>query len=231
MVYLGIVLAMHFLLRVSEYAAADKGNEEHCFRTNEVFLKAMGESALIVSFELSSRDVLLIIEEVHFRLGSSKTNHKGGGITMSISRGGGPFEVRLIEDIVWWCRWAGIKSGDTFFRRYNAAGNGKSLSRTMVSTEVRRLGVSVGLPKEGLSSHSLRVSGACLLHRNGVAVEDIDRIGRWKPGSTTAMAYRAAVSITSGSLNYGTNTSVLNEVECTIKDVHIVKSTRDVRMK
>eukprot|EP01034_Spumella_vulgaris_P045149 gene45149-56214_t len=108
---------------------------------------------------------------------------------MSISRSGGPFETGLIEDIVWWCRWAGIKSDDIFFRRYYE-GKGKSLSRTMVSTEVRRLGVSVGLPKE---------------------VEDIDRIGRWKPGSTTAMTYRAAVSITNGSLNYGTSTTDTNE--------------------
>eukprot|EP01035_Chromulina_nebulosa_P030897 gene30897-41117_t len=35
MIYFGVVMAMHFLLRVSEYAAADKGNAVHCFRASE----------------------------------------------------------------------------------------------------------------------------------------------------------------------------------------------------
>eukprot|EP01032_Pedospumella_encystans_P022830 gene22830-25859_t len=64
----------------------------------------------------------------------------------------------------------------------------------MVTGKVKELGSLAGLPVEGISTHSLRVSGACLLHRNGVPTEEIDRIGRWKPGSSTAVAYRAAVS-------------------------------------
>eukprot|EP01035_Chromulina_nebulosa_P017806 gene17806-23416_t len=42
------------------------------------------------------------------------------------------------------------------------------------------------------------------------------------------MTYRAAVSITNGTLNYGTSTTDTNEVDCARRDVQIVKSTREI---
>jgi hypothetical protein len=231
MVYLGVVLAMHFLLRVSEYAKADQGQEEHAFRTGEVFFELEGNLVVMNSCEFvssisesSSREV---VSGVHFRLGSSKTNHHGEGVTLSLSRGGGGFEAGLIDDLTWWCRNASPLPDSLFFRR-NVPGRGKSLTRSMVSVEVKRLGTSVGLPIQGVSTHSLRVSGACLLYRNGVSVEEIDRIGRWKPGSVTAMAYRAAVSVTSGAMNFHSEGTDVSE---TIRNVQIVSATRECRLE
>jgi hypothetical protein len=228
MVYLGIVLAMHFLLRVSEYCKADGKNEEHAFRTNEVFFEFDGRTALTKSFEVNLIPLDYRVIGIHFRLNSSKTISEGKGITLFLSGNRSTFEVELIRDLRWWSLNAGLASDQLFFRR-NFGGKGKSLTRSMVTERVKNLGSSIGLPAEGISTHSLRVSGACLMHRNGVPTEEIDRIGRWKPGSLTAVAYRAAVSVTNGSMNYGAVKSSLSDVNNTIRDVQIVSTTRGIR--
>ena len=179
MTYMGMVLAFHFMWRVSEYIMDEKCKEHAVLTADVIFVveadQLLSRSALrseLIRAEQTRRSGVHVAR-ILFVVRSSKTS--GNGISRYLSLGRtSPLEVQLIEDIVQWVRWSGeVHLDQPFLSRWGLSKGGyrpKKLTRRMVSDGLKVVADALGYRSIGFAPQSLRRGGASTMIAKGQRV-------------------------------------------------------------
>jgi len=203
MAYVGIVLAFHFMLRVSEYVYHydDDGGKDpsHALMANDVvFITKVGRR--LRPWELqSSRTPFWEIEHVLLIVRDSKADQFGKGRNLFISRRGEE-EIHLMGIVYEWAKESGVRDGDPFLCRYKQTKQGytrKLLPRSEVNKALKGMATYFGFDTVFFSSHCLRIGGATTMIAGGGSREDVQRIGGW--ASDCDIIYEVLTPMDSGT--------------------------------
>lgn len=185
MTFLGIVIGMTFLRRVSEYCHDPKSAHAICTEDVDFILKTSNQ---VVSSHDAPRARLALghIECARFIFRSSKTDQGGRG-AYKFLRATNSTEFELIKCILHWCNIAGLTPGQPFLSRFHGSYH-KSLRSSMVNNALRTAADHFGFhdTRHLFSTHSLRIGGATTLISSGATRETIQRIGNWRQSSTAS---------------------------------------------
>ena len=203
MAYVGIVLAFHFMLRVSEYVYHydEDGSKDpsHALMANDVvFITNAGRR--LRPWELQStltpfaaiKHVLLIVRD-------SKADQFGKGRNLFISRRGAE-EIHLMNIVYEWAKESAVQEGDPFLCRHKHTKKGytrKLLPRSEVNKALKSMATYFGFDTVFFSSHCLRIGGATTMIAGGGSREDVQRIGGW--GSDCDIIYEVLTPMDSGT--------------------------------
>ena len=192
MTFIGVLLAFHFMLRVSEYCSDGEGR--HALRTGDILFFGCDDtvyrpwdSRLLT---LSAGFIISAIVDVR----SSKADTTGKGRHLYITRSGSA-ESHLLDLILEWCTLAGFKHTDQVFlsRASPRAGQRKHLTRRLVSSALKRMAVHFGFDEAFFSSHSLRIGGMSCGTAANVSNVSLCRIAGWDPRSSSSQLYNRNV--------------------------------------
>lgn len=185
MVFLGLVIGLIFMRRVSEYAYDTR--TRHAILAEDVhFISRHNPPKILSSVEIKRASISVsTIETVRFIFRTSKTDQGGRGAYRFLSARNVD-ECDLIYCLWQWCLIAGLESKCPFFSRMYE-GRRKVLRSNMVNLALKHIADNFGLNhvRNAFTSHSLRIGGATALIANGSNRETVQRIGGW---STTNAA-------------------------------------------
>ena len=174
MTYLGVILAFHFMLRISEYAHTGGHSADHRFCVDDVY--CYNESGEKVDMKNKGITAITIMKR------TGKTNKGETLHRLQLSRSS-PAEEELMDDFIQFGRESKTSSRNPFLSRMNL-GRYKTLTSSMVNKALKDIATHFGLDPKKFSSHSLRKGGCTSLRLAGVAPEKIQRVGGWKPDSS-----------------------------------------------
>jgi hypothetical protein len=99
-------------------------------------------------------------------------------------------ERELLEDLVIFCKDAGLVDGDPLFCSHRL-GRRKLLHPRMVNDALKLMATALGFDQIlfAFSTHCFRIGGATALRAKGVPKEAVRRIGGWAPGSSAVDIY------------------------------------------
>jgi integrase len=182
MTYLGVVLAFHFMLRVSEYVAGGVG---HALLSEDVefFLEDNKRKATWAVQGVSCGRICGAVLVVR----SSKRDSEGKGRYLYLGRNS-PDEGALLDDLISWCRMSGVKKGDPLFSRW-MEGRRKCLTRKMVSKALKDTAKAFGLEEVFFSAHCLRSGGLTTQRVLGASRDNGKRVGGWGERSSVDEQY------------------------------------------
>ena len=180
MTFLGVMIGMTFLRRVSEYTVDGRSN--HTLLSDDVtILRKRGlRSEGIPPWAVTSCHVGVDeVESIRFIFRSSKTDQGGRGLYLFL-KNESDYERELIKCILNWCIFSGTSNGKPFLSRLYK-NRSKVLRPCMVNTMLKEVADQFGFShvRGAFTSHSLRIGGATLLMANGVGRDTIQRIGGW----------------------------------------------------
>ena len=182
MTFVGILMAFHFMLRVSEYCL--DGSSPHAIRCGDILFLSDGGTAY------SPCDVKVnTVEHTHITgaiidLRSSKADVQGKGRHLYVSRAG-TSEAYLLDLMLFWTTVAQFSHpahaflshfGKTVHRR-------KHLTRRMVSLALKQMATHFGFDEAFFSSHSLRIGGMSCGTKANIDNSTLCRIGGWNSDS------------------------------------------------
>lgn len=182
MTFVGILMAFHFMLRVSEYCL--DGSSPHAIRCGDiVFLSDDGTAYSPWDVKLSSVEHARITGAI-VDLRSSKADKQGKGRHLYVSRAG-TSEAYLLDLMLFWTTVAQFSIptqaflshvGKTVHRR-------KHLTRRMVSSTLKQMATHFGFDEAFFSSHSLRIGGMSCGTKANIENSTLCRIGGWTSDS------------------------------------------------
>lgn len=182
MTFLGILMAFHFMLRVSEYCL--DGSSPHAVRCSDVlFVSRDGSVYSPLDHHLHSMDPAHLVGAI-IDLRSSKADQQGRGRHLYVSRSG-TAESFLLDLMFFWITVAGYSlpsqaflshAGKTVHRR-------KHLTRRMVSSILKKMATHFGFDDAFFSTHSLRIGGMSCGTRANMENTTLCRIGGWSSDS------------------------------------------------
>ncbi len=187
MTFLGVVIGMTFLRRVSEYTV--DGRSSHTLLSDDITIlikKGLSVEG-IPPWEVRSRMVdVNDVESIRFIFRSSKTDQGGRG-TYLFLKNESDHEKELIKCILYWCIFSGVCTGKPFLSRIYK-NRAKVLRPCMVNTMIKEVADQFGFSqvRDAFTSHSLRIGGATLLMANGVGRNTIQRIGGWSAAESAS---------------------------------------------
>lgn len=186
MTFLGVVIGLTFLRRVSEYASDDRSH--HALLSDDVhFITSHSPPQVIVSFDVKRvRLSLDKVESVRFIFRTSKSDQGGRGSYLFLNSRNAD-ELELIHCFLYWCMISGLEKGFPFMSRvYN--GRRKMLRPRMVNEALKYIADNFGFQhvRNSFTSHSLRIGGATALIASGTSRDTIQRIGGWSSAPTSS---------------------------------------------
>jgi len=190
MVYIGIVLAFHFMMRVSEYCY-DPENK-HALLTRDVFYVCDDET-ILKPWKLRECLGNRKVDSMHFVIRSSKTDHRGKGRHLFMDRSNRE-ESDIIDLLTSWALASRVIDAlDPFLSRYRIVDDEPvsrlKLNRNMISSKLKETARYFKLDDIFFSSHSIRIGGATGGSAAGIASASLRRIGGWSANSTSQPGY------------------------------------------
>ena len=189
MTYVGIVIAFHFMLRVSEYCY-DPDNKHALMCPDVMFV--LDDGTRCHPWQLNKRIIGRTVSSISFIVRSSKADTTGVGRHLYIDRSSSP-ESFLINLLTYWVHVAGHTDAlDPFLSRYRMSHGRwyrKKLTRHMISQALKTAASYFNLDEIYFSSHSLRIGGATAASLAGVDDATIKRTGGWSKNSTAYLRY------------------------------------------
>lgn len=182
MTYLGILMAFHFMLRVSEYCL--DGSSPHAIRCGDVlFLTDDGGVYSPWDIRLASVHSSHIIGAI-IDLRSSKADKAGKGRHLYVSRGGSA-ESFLLDLMIFWSTVAEFSGPAQAFLSHagKTAHRRKHLTRRMVSSVLKQMAAHFGFDDAFFSTHSLRIGGMSCGTKADMNNATLCRIGGWSSDS------------------------------------------------
>ena len=182
MTFLGILMAFHFMLRVSEYCL--DGSSPHAIRCGDVLFLTNDSSVYSPwDFRLASMNSSSISGAI-IDLRSSKADKQGKGRHLYVSRSGSA-ESFLLDLMIFWTTVAGFSQPDQAFLSHagKTAHRRKHLTRRMVSSVLKRMASHFGFDDAFFSSHSLRIGGMSCGTKADMSNSTLCRIGGWNSDS------------------------------------------------
>ena len=181
MTFLGILMAFHFMLRISEYCL--DGSSQHAIRCGDVlFLSSDGKVYSPWDPKLSMFEPSYITGAI-IDLRSSKADKTGTGRHLYVSRTG-QAESFLLELLLFWCSVATFSSPtQPFLSHAGKTSKRKHLTRRMVSAVLKRMAKHFGFDEVFFSSHSLRIGGMSCGTTANMENTTLCRIGGWNSDS------------------------------------------------
>ena len=198
MIVVGIVLAFHFLLRISEYVP--HAENQHSIRGGDVsFMSYDGER--IAPWMISQGDYRLDeIEGINVEIRSSKADTTGQGRHLFISRTT-PGETHLMEVMFEWCQVANLQDDyDPFLCRYTH-NRRKKLTPAMVNGALKTMAVAFGLDAVHFSSHCIKIGATTMMAGAEVDRGVIRRLAGWSREGVTDQIYAHNTPIDGGALS------------------------------
>ena len=204
MAYVGIVLAFHFMLRVSEYVYHydEDGSKDpsHALMANDVVFITNGGKRLRPWELRSSRTFFSAIKHVLLIVRDSKADQFGKGRNLFISRGGAE-EIHLMSIVYDWAIESEVVEGDPFLCRYKQTTSRgysrKLLPRSEVNKALKGMATYFGFDAVFFSTHCLRIGGATTMIAGGGSREDVQRIAGW--ASDCDLIYEVLTPMDSGT--------------------------------
>lgn len=187
MVFLGVVMGLTFLRRVSEYAYDHRS--DHTIHSDDVHLISDHDPPLVVpSFELPEHTrVIERVQTMRFTFRTTKTiRAQQRPLYLFLSRHN-PVEYEIMNYYIHWSMIAGLESGKPFLSRVYQ-GRRKVLRACMVNEALKEIADNFGFRhvRDLFTSHSLRIGGATTLIALGSSRETIQRIGGWSVAATSS---------------------------------------------
>jgi len=218
MTFVGIILAFHFCLRVSEYVHSyidDDGEVSHAIDADDIEF-ILRDGSRVRSW--AAKDTGSLFEDIaHVKLvvRTSKCDKKGKGRILYISRRGVQ-ETHLIMILFQWSCISGIKMDDPFLSRYKMSNHRLrrlKLTTKMVNESLKDIAEFFGFPRIYFSSHSLRIGGSTTMRAAGMNKEDVNRITGHHPDYDTDLIYQHITPIDVGGALALVDRVIENEVE------------------
>ena len=192
MTFIGVLLAFHFMLRVSEYCSDGEG--QHALRTGDILFFGR-DNTVYRPWDpqlrtLPAGSIVSAIVDVR----SSKADKTGKGRHLYINRSGSA-ESHLLDLLLEWCTLAGFENPNQIFlsRASRRAGQRKHLTRRLVSSALKRMATHFGFDEAFFSSHSLRIGGMSCGTAANVPNVSLCRIAGWNPLSSSSQLYHRNV--------------------------------------
>ena len=152
----GALIAFFGLLRISEFAAPEKGDGKRGLRLQDIKFRGRW---------------------VELAIWDSKTDTTREGLSVVLAR-----RDDLLCPVTWLANFIvlrprGAKSGQLFVR-----GDGRPMTRGWFRDRLKRECAGTGVTGN-VNTHSLRIGGASAAAAAGLADVEIQRLGRWKSGA------------------------------------------------
>jgi hypothetical protein len=182
MTYLGILMAFHFMLRVSEYCL--DGSSPHAIRCSDV-LFLTDDGRVFSPFDgrlttISSSSIAGAIIDLR----SSKADKTGKGRHLYVSRSGSA-ESFLLDLMFFWTTVAEFTLPTQAFLSHagKTGRRRKHLTRRMVTSVLKQMAVHFGFDDAFFSTHSLRIGGMSCGTKADMNNSTLCRIGGWSSDS------------------------------------------------
>lgn len=188
MAFVGILLAFHFCMRVSEYCYETDFDDDlqedlaHALKAGDVEFHVAGFNAGLKPWELVAFKIdFSLVEHVRLIIRSSKADPLRKGRNLFLSKRG-VHESDMIRILFDWCFISSIKAGDVFLsrwqigRRKRMASNLK-LRRKEVNFYLKKMAVHFGFETCYFSTHCIRIGGASTMVAAGQSRDKVKRIG------------------------------------------------------
>ncbi len=221
MTFLGVVIGLTFLRRVSEYAY--EGRTSHAILADDVHFITLDEFPIAIpSFQVKNHALLINnIDSIRFIFRTSKTDQGGRGTYLFLRRHN-MIELELIKCFLHWCMISCIEAGLPFLCRvYN--GQRKMLRPRMVNDALKNIADAFGFQhvRDSFTSHSLRIGGATALIASGVSRETIQRIGGWSLSAASSDSIYELNTPRENSNLWSVLNNRLNS-NITVQDIHAI---------
>lgn len=219
MTYIACVTAYNFSLRIGEYGYTGPKEDDHRFFLEDLtFEDDKGLTYNFVEWLANEMNVSIVL--ITFVKNSSKT------LAMDLKeyylpRGDG-LQLQLFTDTLCWLKESKLKDlGHPVFSRIHD-GRFKTLTSKMVNSSLKDLAGTFGLPRDQISSRSLKVGGSSNMAAAGLDGESIRRIvGHASVDSS--LAYQRHTMNDGFAMSHG--------ARVTIKDVKRLVRTRPLPPK
>jgi hypothetical protein len=198
MTVIGILIAFHFILRVSEYVA--HAENEHAILCGDVaFITYEGDR--VAPWEIGSgRFTFAQIESILIVIRSAKQDKDGKGRHLYISRDS-KAEIHLMQQIFSWCEVANHQDDlDPLLSRY-ASNRRKKLTPGMVNAMLKTMATAFGFDEAHFSTHCIKIGAATVLAMAQVNPEIIRRIAGWSEEARSNQIYSQNTPIDRGSFS------------------------------
>jgi hypothetical protein len=201
MLYCGVMYGFEFAARVSEYTEAEKGDTDHCVRTDDLTFAVEGPEGYF-SIVGSAISELTPAEAGEAFKNVSECNVRGvttkGKVTAKskhISRRS-PEESLYLDDLIRFMVHARAKGSEELFSFRKSNGRRVVLTGRSVRDEIKSTCASHGLDEKYFSAHSLRKGAITHMRSQGTSVDDrLDR-GNYAPNSRVmSLTYDQSVGL------------------------------------
>jgi integrase len=198
MIALGILIAFHFILRISEYVA--HADNEHAIQCGDVaFITYEGDR--IAPQEVGrGRHRFEDFENILIDVRSAKQDSAGKGRHLFLSRDS-PAETHLMHQMFEWCLVANHRCDeDPFLSRYTG-NRRKKLNASMVNGALKTMATAFGIDKAHMSSHCVKIGGTTMMAAGKVDRGQIRRLAGWSDEGRTDQIYSHNTPIDRGALS------------------------------
>lgn len=194
-------------LRVSNLTKAEKGNEDHCIRAEQLsftFEDSQGKRTLVLGDNdvwKARADCLLTglrpsmieqdhwwIESVSMMYTSNKTSGRSGASVLDPKKIGrrSSVESNLLDDMIAWITHSGVLGSDPFFTRRANGSRTRFLRRKDLDDGIKEVCRANGLDESRFSTKSLRSGFSTACSAAGMTDKERNSRAGWATDSTVA---------------------------------------------
>lgn len=227
-IWLAVCLGFDSGPRIGNVTLKDgKDKEDHCMRARDATFSIVdpntgkesrirGGPVLAAYLEKPNVDVGSVksVDLVYLTTKTSKKVKTAIKEPKLVKRGESVGETTVLDDVISWIRYSGVKETDEVLTRYNPVnGARKVVVRKDVAAAIKETAVLFDLPEENFTCKSLRSGFGTHVSANGMSDADMNKRGGWAKGSTVPrrhyvrdMANRGAFAmdtIEGGAQNHG----------------------------